>query len=320
MEFKPERVSHLIQVDPDLRGIRLDQAASSIFNDYSRARLQKWIKTGELTIDGQQVKATYRVRGGESLKIDAEPDKEGRVIPQNIPIDLIYSDSDILVVNKPVGLVVHPAAGNWDGTLQNALLYFDPNLAAIPRSGIVHRLDKDTSGVMVVARSLRAHTSLVDQLQTRSMSRIYQALARGEVRRSGIVDQPIGRDPRNRKRMAVVQTGKAAVTHYRVIQNFTCLTHLELQLETGRTHQIRVHLSHLGFAIVGDALYSRKPKSLKGLKAELIERVKNFPRQALHAHTLRLKHPADGREVSFQAPLPQDMSDLLSSLVEQDES
>jgi 23S rRNA pseudouridine1911/1915/1917 synthase len=296
------------------KGARLDQAASALFSDYSRARLQKWIRSGELTLNGEAVKPTYRVLGGEILKIDAEPDENDTVLPQNIPIDVLHSDLDLLVINKPAGLVVHPAAGNRDGTLQNALLHFDPGLAAIPRSGIVHRLDKDTSGVMVVARSLRAHAALVAQLQRRSMSRIYEAIAGGELRRSGSVDAPIGRHPRDRKRMAVVASGRPAVTHYRILQTFPGLTHVELSLETGRTHQIRVHLAHLGFAIIGDPVYGRRAKLPKGMDPEVANAVRVFARQALHARTLRLLHPADQRLMEFHAPLAEDMVGLLALL------
>jgi len=310
------RIRHQAVAGVGLRGTRLDQAASVLFSDYSRARLQKWIRGGDLTVNGEAARPTYRMLGGEILRIDAEPDTNDEVLPQPIPIKVLHSDPDLLVIDKTAGLVVHPAAGNRDGTLQNALLHLDPGLAAIPRSGIVHRLDKDTSGVMVVARSLRAHADLVAQLQRRSMSRIYEAIATGEMRQGGSVDEPIGRHPRDRKRMAVVASGRAAVTHYRILQTFTGLTHTEVSLETGRTHQIRVHLAHLGFAIVGDPVYGQKPKSVKSMDALVAEAVRAFPRQALHARTLRLHHPADRRLVEFHAPLPADMSGLLALLRE----
>ena len=311
-----DRIRRAAVVGPGEKGARLDQAASALFAEHSRARLQKWIRSGELTVDGRPAKTTCRMLGGEILQIDAEPEHEGSVLPQKIPLEIIYSDTDLIIINKPAGLVVHPAAGNRDGTLQNALLHFDPDLSAIPRSGIVHRLDKDTSGVMVVARSLRAHTSLVTQLQTRSMSRVYEAVVSGEIPRGGLVDEPIGRHPRDRKRMAVVTTGRKAVTHFRIMQKFTGLTHLEVSLETGRTHQIRVHLAHLGFSIVGDAVYGRKARSLKGLDRDVVEAIQTFPRQALHARTLRLLHPGDQEPVEFHAPLPGDMASLLALLRE----
>jgi len=309
-----KRIKHKAVADAGNRGMRLDQAASRLFGDYSRARLQKWIRSGELTVDGEAAKPTYRVIGGEILQIDAEPDADDQVLPQDIPIDVLHSDPDLLVINKPAGLVVHPAAGNRDGTLQNALLHFDPDLAAVPRSGIVHRLDKDTSGVMVVARSLRAHSGLVAQLQRRSMSRIYETIALGELRRGGSVDEPIGRHPRDRKKMAVVASGRTAVTHYRVLESFPGLTRLEVSLETGRTHQIRVHLAHLGFAIVGDRVYGKKTRTAKGMRPEVADVVISFPRQALHARTLRLQHPEDQRVMEFHAPLPEDMLGLLALL------
>jgi len=209
--------------------------------------------------------------------------------------------------------VVHPAAGNRDGTLQNALLHYDASLAALPRSGLVHRLDKDTSGVMVVARSLRAHTSLVTQLQARSMSRVYAAVAAGEIRRRGTVDEPIGRHPRDRKRMAVVPGGKNAISDYRILKGFRGFTYIEVSLQTGRTHQIRVHMAHLGYPLVGDTTYGRKPRS-RGMDPDLVAAIKAFPRQALHARFLSLHHPADQREMRFEAPLPQDLLDLLAIL------
>ena len=314
MSSATDRIRHRAVADASLAGTRLDQAAATLFADYSRARLQKWIRSGELTLDGQQAKPTVRLWGGETLRIDAEPDADTTAQPEDIPLACLFEDEDLIVVNKPAGLVVHPAAGNRDGTLQNALLHRDPRLAAIPRSGIVHRLDKDTTGVMVVARSLRAHTSLVAQLQARTMGRVYEAVARGEVRRSGSVDEPIGRHPRDRKRMAVVPGGRPAVTHYRVVRAFAGFTHLEVSLETGRTHQIRVHLAHIGFPLVGDAQYGGRPRSVKGMDAALVECVQQFPRQALHARTLKLLHPADGRLMEFNAPLPADMLNLLDCL------
>jgi 23S rRNA pseudouridine1911/1915/1917 synthase len=302
------------QAEKSDAGKRLDQVAARLFAEYSRGQLQKWIRSGELTVNGRLQKPTYKVLFGETLVVEAQPEARDETLPEDIPLDLLYSDADVLVLNKPAGIVVHPAAGNRDGTLQNALLHFDPNLAVLPRSGLVHRLDKDTSGVMVVARSLRAHTSLVAQLQARSMSRVYEAVAAGEVRRRGTVDEPIGRHPRDRKRMAVVAGGKKAISHYRIVQMFKGFTHIEVALETGRTHQIRVHMAHLGHPLVGDATYGRKPRSVRGMDADLIAAIKDFPRQALHARFLTFRHPADQREMRFEAPLPQDFLDLLEIL------
>ena len=294
----------------EFAGLRLDQAAAELFPDYSRARLQKWIRGGERTVDGRVCKPTYRLLGGEHLKLAADVEHHDEVLPESIALDIIHADDDLVVIDKPAGLVVHPAAGNPDGTLQNALLHFDASLAALPRAGIVHRLDKDTSGVMVVARSLRAHTSLVRQLQSRTMSRVYRALVLGDIVAGGTVDAPIGRHPRDRKRMAVVAAGRPAVSHYRVLQRFEALTWLEVSLETGRTHQIRVHMRHLNHPLVGDPVYGRKPRQA-GLSVEQYEAVREFPRQALHAAVLKLAHPADGRACRFRAPLPADMRRLL---------
>lgn len=309
-----QRITLQAVTDPEHAGKRLDQVAASLFAEYSRGQLQKWIRSGELTVNGRTEKPTFKVAGGEKLVIAAQPEALDETLPQDLPLDILYADNDLLVLNKPAGMVVHPAAGNRDGTLQNALLHFDSSLAALPRSGLVHRLDKDTSGVMVVARSLRAHASLVAQLQTRSMSRVYSAVAAGEIRRRGTVDEPIGRHPRDRKRMAVVVGGKSAVSDYRILKGFRGFTYIEVALQTGRTHQIRVHMAHLGHPLVGDATYGRKPRAIRGMDPELLAAIKAFPRQALHARYLNLLHPADQREMRFEAPLPQDLQDLLAML------
>ncbi|MFC1777764.1 23S rRNA pseudouridine(1911/1915/1917) synthase RluD [Pseudomonadota bacterium] len=295
-------------------GLRLDQAAAELFPDYSRGRLQQWIKQGELTVDGKRAKPSARVIGGEKLRIAAQLIAEGEVEPQDIPLDIIFEDEHLLVLNKPAGLVVHPAAGNWDGTLQNALLYYDPELDSLPRSGIVHRLDKDTSGVMVVARSLKAHASLVEQLQTRSVSRVYEAVVKGEIPASGTVDAPVDRNPRDRKKMAVVKGGRPAVSHYRLIQRLLGTSHIEVSLESGRTHQIRVHVTHIGYPIVGDSVYGRGPVKQKGLTESAIEAINGFPRQALHARTLKLIHPDSGDKCEFGAPLAEDIFGLIETL------
>jgi 23S rRNA pseudouridine1911/1915/1917 synthase len=298
------------------KGMRLDQVAAELFADFSRARLQKWIRSGDLTVDGQAAKPTQRLGGGETLALDAEPEYSEAVLPQAIALTVLHADADLIVLDKPAGLVVHPAAGNPDGTLQNALLNFDPRLAALPRAGIVHRLDKDTSGVMVVARSLRAHTSLVVQLQSRDMSRQYRAVVMGELIAGGTVDAPIGRHPVDRKRMAVIASGRPAVSHYRVLERFRGLTHIAVSLETGRTHQIRVHMTHIGHPLVGDPLYGRSSRRRRGMSDALAECLRAFPRQALHAETLELIHPGSGEAVRFSAPLPADFEALLADLRE----
>lgn len=316
MTEQTQRISLSAGIGTAQAGLRLDQAAAELFTDFSRGRLQKWIRSGDLTVDGQPHKPTYRVVAGERLSLQAEAEAEGVVLAQDIPLDIIHADRDILVIDKPAGLVVHPAAGNADGTLQNALLWYDESLDALPRSGIVHRLDKDTSGVMVVARSLRAHTSLVRQLQERRMSRVYHAVALGDVRNGGTVNAPIGRHPVDRKRMAVVASGRPAVSHYRVLRRFGGATYLEVSLETGRTHQIRVHMAHLGHALAGDPVYARRPRSQAGLNPEQLAAISAFPRQALHARTLTLQHPANDRDARFEAPLPEDFAALLIALQE----
>lgn len=316
MTEQTQRISLSAGIGTAQAGLRLDQAAAELFTDFSRGRLQKWIRSGDLTVDGQPHKPTYRVVAGERLSLQAEAEAEGVVLAQDIPLDIIHADRDILVIDKPAGLVVHPAAGNADGTLQNALLWYDESLDALPRSGIVHRLDKDTSGVMVVARSLRAHTSLVRQLQERRMSRVYHAVALGDVRNGGTVNAPIGRHPVDRKRMAVVASGRPAVSHYRVLRRFGGATYLEVSLETGRTHQIRVHMAHLGHALAGDPVYARRPRSQAGLNPEQLAAISAFPRQALHARTLTLQHPANDRDARFEAPLPEDFAALLIELQE----
>ena len=310
----PRQISLSQQVTQDSAGSRLDQAAAELFPDFSRGRLQTWIKLGELTVNGKRAKPSARLLGGEKLCIEAQMVSEGEVEPQDIPLDIIYTDEHLLVLNKPAGLVVHPAAGNWDGTLQNALLHYAPDLDTLPRSGIVHRLDKDTSGVMVVARSLKAHASLVDQLQTRSMSRGYEAVVKGDIPPGGTIKANIDRNPRDRKKMAVRESGKTATSHYKLIQRLPGTSHVEVSLESGRTHQIRVHMTHIGYPIVGDALYGRGPIKQKGLPESAITAINRFPRQALHARTLKLIHPETGEECEFNAPLADDINELIVTL------
>ena len=305
-----ERIQLTARVAPGQAGMRLDRVAAELFDDFSRGQLQKWIRSGELTLDGFEGKVTQRVGGSETLRIDAVAMPTETVQPQPIPLNVLHADADLLVIDKAAGMVVHPAAGNPDGTLQNGLLHYDERLAALPRSGIVHRLDKDTTGVMVVARSLRAHSSLVEQLQSRTMKRQYRAVALDDVAGDGTVEAPIGRHPVDRKRMAVVAGGRPAVSHYRVLRRFGAATELEVSLETGRTHQIRVHMAHIGHPLVGDPVYGRRRVD-PGPSASALQA---FPRQALHARRLRLVHPGTGQPVRFQAPLPDDLAGLLDEL------
>ena len=293
-------------------GRRFDQVLAELFSDYSRSRLQQWVRDGAVLLDARCVEAKYRVSGGEWVEIVAELPEDSEVLPQAIPLDVRYEDEHLLVINKPAGMVVHPAAGNRDGTLQNALLHYDAGLAALPRAGIVHRLDKDTSGLMVVARQLSAHKSLVEQLQARSVHREYLALVQAQVTASGHVDAPIGRHPRDRLRMAVVESGKPAVTHYRVLERFPAHTLVEARLETGRTHQIRVHMAYIHHPLVGDPLYGGRFRLPAGASEALAEALRKFRRQALHARRLEFIHPASGEPVGWEAGLPADFEYLLA--------
>jgi 23S rRNA pseudouridine1911/1915/1917 synthase len=304
-------------VPSEMMGTRLDFAAAELFPGYSRSRIQSWIKSAALTIDGQPARPKDKVLGGEELRLVAEHELQGDWQGEDIALDIIYEDEHILVVNKPAGLVVHPAAGNRTGTLLNALLFHCPDLIHVPRAGIVHRLDKDTTGLMVVAKSLEAHADLVEQLQERTVSREYEAIVPGVMTGGGKVDAPMARHPRQRQKMAVVTFGgKEAITHYRVIKRFTAHTHVRLKLETGRTHQIRVHMAHIGYPLVGDFTYAGRMKIPKQASPELLERLKNFGRQALHAAQLGLIHPITDEYMEWQAPRPDDMAELLRLLAE----
>ena len=297
-------------------GLRFDQAVAQMFPDYSRSRLTEWIKAGDVLLDGEQVAPRQIVHGGELVSLHARPGQEVPMRPEEIALDIRYEDADLLVINKPAGLVVHPGAGQPAGTLQNALLHFDAKLVEIPRAGIVHRLDKDTSGVMVVARSLRAHTKLVEALQERDVHRQYVAVVLGPMIAGGSVDAPIGRHPRDRLKQAVREDGREAITHYRVRERFRALTLIECRLETGRTHQIRVHLAHVRHPLVGDAQYGGGLRQPKGASAALAEALRGFRRQALHAERLEFAHPADGRTIAVEAEMPADMAALVEALRE----
>ena len=293
-------------------GMRFDQALAKLLPEYSRSRLQDWIVQGLVTLNGAAASAKHKVWGGEAIAVQPQlHPAEQPYQAEDIALDIVFEDDSILVVNKPVGLVVHPGSGNWQGTLLNALLHHAPQLAGVPRAGIVHRLDKDTSGLLVVAKTLAAQTALVRQLQARSVRREYLALAYGEVRHAGTVDAPIGRHPSQRTKMAVVDGGKPAVTHYGIEERFPGCTLLRCKLETGRTHQIRVHLASIGHPLVGDGTYLQGPQKCPvALRALLAV----FPRQALHAQRLGLEHPASGAWMEWQVPLPQDMQQLLQQI------
>ncbi len=304
------------EVPPEMDGRRLDAVCAQLFDDYSRSRLQIWIEAGRLRMDGEVItRARHPVTSGAQLQLAAEEDEEAFTIePQDLPIDVVHSDRDILVIDKAPGLTVHPGAGQRDGTLQNALLHHFPQTAAVPRAGIVHRLDKDTSGLMVVALNLKAHARLVADLQARDIRREYEALVQGELISGATIDLPIGRHPRDRLRMAVVDHGgREAVTHYRIGERFRMFTRLRVKLETGRTHQIRVHLSHVRYPIIGDPLYGG-PLRCSGLDPELRDALRAFSRQALHARELGLTHPRTEKPVSWLREAPADMQTLYELL------
>jgi len=296
---------HSLVATPDCAGLRLDQALAQLLPQYSRARLTAWVKEGRVTVDGRSLAPRDKLHGGEQITVaPALSPEETAFRPENIPLQIVHEDDTLIVINKPAGLVVHPGSGNWQGTLLNALLAHAPQLATVPRAGIVHRLDKDTSGLLVIAKTLTAQTDLVRQLQARTVSREYRAVVHGIVKRAGRIDGAIGRDPRSRIRMAVVRTGKPAVTHYSIMEHLQRATVLACKLETGRTHQIRVHLQKLGYPIWGDPVYGlRNPP-----------KTPHIDRQALHAEKLALQHPDSGETMQWHAPLPDDMRQLIAEL------
>lgn len=296
-------------------GQRLDQALAELFPDYSRSRIKEWILDNRVQVNDKIInKPKEKMLGGEKIEVDALIEEDVRWEPQNIPLNIVYEDDDILVINKPRDLVVHPGAGNPDGTVLNALLYRYPEIVNVPRAGIVHRLDKDTTGLMVVAKTVPAQTQLVEALQRREITREYEAVATGRMTAGGLVNEPISRHPTKRTHMAVHPMGKPAVTHYRVMEHFRAHTRLRLRLETGRTHQIRVHMAHIHHPLIGDQLYGGRPRPLKGASEEFRETLRRFDRQALHATMLRLYHPITGIEMEWHAPLPDDMVELIRVL------
>ncbi|SFF38517.1 ribosomal large subunit pseudouridine synthase D [Fontimonas thermophila] len=315
-EPEDDNERHLsVEIPPELDGKRLDVACAQLFDQYSRSRLQAWIEAGRLCVDGiVTTRPRLPVAAGQRLVLDAEPEPDSTVQAQPIALTIVYADRDLVVIDKPAGLTVHPGAGQRDGTLQNALLHHFPQTAALPRAGIVHRLDKDTSGLMVVALTLKAHARLVAALQARAVHREYDALVQGELIAGGRIEAPIGRHPRDRLRMAVVDHGgREAVTHYRIEERFRQFTRLRVRLETGRTHQIRVHLAHLRHPIVGDPVYGRAVRG-SGLAAPLREALHAFRRQALHARALEFIHPGHGKPMRWDAEPPADMQALYALL------
>lgn len=304
------------EVPESLAGKRLDQVLAALFPDYSRSRLKQWVTEGGVSVDGRQLRPKDKLLGGESIALEATLEADTTFEPEPIELDIVYEDGAILVLNKPPGLVVHPAAGNWQGTLLNALLHHFPPIAKVPRAGIVHRLDKSTTGLLVVAKTIEAQTALVEQLQARSFTREYDAVVNGVLTGGGTVDAPIGRHPVDRKRMAVVQSGKPAVTHYRLAERFRAHTHIKVQLETGRTHQIRVHMAHQRYPLVGDPVYGGRLRIPPASGEALQQMLRHFGRQALHASRLGLHHPVSGEYMEWTVPLPEDMQRLLKVLRE----
>jgi len=309
-----ERIERRLTVPAEFAGRRLDQAAAQLLPEFSRSRLKTWIDGGRLTVAGHSARARMLLKGGEELKLETELEVVGEVAPEAIPVAVVHEDDALLVIDKPVGLVVHPGAGNRSGTLQNALLHAFPDLAVLPRAGLVHRLDKDTSGLLLVARTLTSQKTLAADLERRAIRRTYQAVCHGVLTGGGTVDAPIGRHRRERTKMAVVDGGRVAVTRYRVIERFRAHTHCEIELETGRTHQIRVHMAHVRAPLVGDPVYGGRPRPPRDPSDELRAVLLRFKRQALHATRLAFAHPLTGTELAFESPLAPDMRELVTAL------
>ena len=303
-------------IPEELAGLRLDQALARMFPDYSRSRLKDWLLAGAITVEGGPKRPRDAVSGGEVVEFEPRAETEVRAEPEPIALDVVYEDGDLLVVNKPAGLVVHPGAGNPGGTLMNGLLHHAPRLEEVPRAGIIHRIDKDTTGLLLIAKTLPAHTALVRQLAEREISRNYLAVCNGVLTGGGTIDQPIGRHPVDRKRMSIQQNGKPAVTHYTVLERFRAFTYISVKLDTGRTHQIRVHFAWRRHALVGDPAYGGRLALPKGASEAVIETLRRFKRQALHATRLAFEHPATGETVELEVPPPEDFQHLLGVLRE----
>ncbi len=311
-------MSKLTETVPyELAGMRLDQVLAELFSDYSRSKLQSWIKSGRVEVnDVILLSPKAKLDGGEDITLDAEAEPVIESAPEPIPLDIVFEDDSLLIVNKPAGLVVHPAIGNWHGTLLNALLNHDASLETLPRAGIVHRIDKETSGLLMVAKTLQAHNSLTQQLQEREITREYLAVSRGRMTAGGTVDEPIGRHPTDRKRYTVRESGKFAVTHYRVVQRYAHHTLVQMMLETGRTHQIRVHMAHIRYPLLGDPVYGGRFQMPPNCGTDLERELRSFKRQALHAAKLGLQHPVTDEYCEWEQPLPDDMVRLIKALAE----
>lgn len=312
--MKNESEQHTLTLQENDVNKRLDAVLSQYFPEYSRTQLQQWIKDGHVHLNEQTVKPNYKVQGGEIVTINVQKRTELINQAEAIPLDIIHEEDDFLVINKPIGFVVHPGAGNSNSTLLNALLHHDPALKNLPRAGIIHRLDKDTSGLLVIAKTEKALASLTKQMKNREISREYQAIVYGNLISGGTIDAPIGRHPKDRKRMAITNSGKPAITHYRISEKYPHHTRLKVILETGRTHQIRVHMAHIKHPIIGDRTYAGRIKLAKGMSQQLIDQIRGFNRQALHAFALGFKHPITNQPVRFECKLPDDMKQLITSL------
>ncbi len=313
-EVTATRLSLQFQLDESYLGQRIDQVAALIWNDYSRERLKQWLKDGHLLVNGNSVKPKYKCEGDEVLTLNVELEAQTRSLPEDIPLNIIYEDDEILVINKPVGMVVHPGAGNSTGTLVNALLHHYPKSSELARAGLVHRIDKDTSGLLVVAKSLEAQFSLSKQLAKKSVYRIYDVVVYGNIIAGGTIDEPIKRHPVDRVKMTVLPGGKDAVTHYNVKERFQHFTRVQARLETGRTHQIRVHFSYIGYGLVGHQVYMPRVRLPAGSSELLADTLRGFKRQALHAAKLGLVHPKTGEDMMFEAPWPEDFAQLVDVL------
>tara|TARA_X000000368_G_scaffold170031_1_gene134164 strand:- start:430 stop:1374 length:945 start_codon:yes stop_codon:yes gene_type:complete len=302
-------------ISPEYSGQRLDSVIAKLFPDFSRSKLKSWLDSGAIYINEVPlIKPSKKVNGGEEVKILIKEEKLISAEPQNIQFEVKHKSKDFLIVDKKAGMVVHPGAGNHQNTLLNALLFKFPELEKLPRAGIIHRLDKETSGLMIIASNQNSYKNLSEQISKRLVKRTYQAFAVGNISRSGKIEEPVGRHPRNRQKQAVTEKGKYALTRYTVLKKYGNYTHLEVNLETGRTHQIRVHMSHIGFPLIGDVLYGRKKRFAKSTNSDLREVIEKFPRQALHASNLAFKDIDSGNEVSFESSLPKDLLDLKKNL------
>ena len=308
------RLSLQFQLDESFLGQRIDQVAALIWKEYSREKLKQWLKDGHLLVNSHTVKPKYKCEGTELLTLNVELEAQTTSQPENIPLNIVYEDEDIIIINKPVGMVVHPGAGNSSGTLVNALLYHYPKSSELARAGLVHRIDKDTSGLLVVAKNLEAQFSLSKQLEKKSVYRIYDLIVYGNIIAGGTIDEPIKRHPVDRVKMTVLPGGRDAVTHYNVKERFQHFTRVQARLETGRTHQIRVHFSYIGHGLVGDQVYMPRVRMPAGASETLDDMLRGFKRQALHAFKLGLKHPRTGEEMMFEAPWPEDFAELVNVL------